>query len=340
MSSLESVWEELRAEYAKGGAAAGGFCMKLVQSTPTNRVYAAWGGEFGGPSLLVDLPLKLRKAIRKQLSSRAFSVQLAEFPGLPPYRIGVMTSLSDSAYSDLFQLLCDELTSGVCAAATDEAAAVALQRVIDRWRHFTERRSAPLSPERVRGLIGEATVLMRLMSHIGVLNALTQWTGPQDALRDFELDDASVEVKTYQTQTGSSVRISDPGQLEPTSGRSVFLGAVEIAGNTTTGRALPEIIALLAEGAAVQPGGAELLEERLAQYGYLNAHAPMYTEAYVIGRTRLYAVTDGFPRLLTSTIPPGVDDVEFSVRISAIDQFQVEAVFIVGAATGLEASTP
>jgi hypothetical protein len=179
---------------------------------------------------------------------------------------------------------------------------------------------------------------MRLMAHVGSLNSLTQWTGPHDALRDFELDDASVEVKTYQTQTGSSVRISDPQQLEPASGRPVFLAVVEIAGNMSSGRTLPEILAVLSDTVAGQPGGVELLEEKLAQYGYLTVHAAMYTEAFVIGNTRMYAVREGFPRLLTSMIPPGVDDVQFSVRLAAIEQFEINGAAVIGVTTALETS--
>jgi hypothetical protein len=337
MSSLEAVWKELRAGYDSTAVPAGGYSMQLIESAPSVRVFAAWGGSAGGPGLLVDIPLKFRKAIRSQLSSRAFSVQVAEFPGLPADRVGVMTNLSDSAYQDLFQLLCDDLRTAVCSAPTEPAAVAALQRVVERWRHFVERRSAPLSSERVRGLIGEAVILMRLMAHTGALNALTQWTGPHDALRDFELDDASLEVKTYQTQTGSSVRISDPEQLESTSGRPVYLAVVEMAGNMSSGRTLPEILAVLSESVATYPGGSELLEEKLAQYGYLSAHAALYTEAYVIGNTRLYAVEQGFPRLFPSIIPAGVDNVEFSVRLAAIALFEIDAVGIIGGATALEA---
>src|SRR5690348_7072552 len=106
MSSLESVWEKLSGEHKKAGIANGGFSLQLIESTLAVRVFAAWGGNVPGPGLLVDLPLKLRKTIRSQLSSRAFSVHVAEFPGLLQDRIGVMTSLSDKNYQDLFQLLC------------------------------------------------------------------------------------------------------------------------------------------------------------------------------------------------------------------------------------------
>jgi hypothetical protein len=336
MSSLESIWRDLSSEHERTRPTSASYSLQLVESTPAVRVFAAWGGTFAGPGLLVDLPLKLRKAIRSHLSSRAFSMQVAEFPGLPPDRIGVMAALSDNAYQDLFLLLCGELKSAVSSAPTDQTAASALQRVVDRWRHFVERRSAPLSPERIRGLIGEVVILMRLMAHIGPRNALTQWTGPHDALRDFELDDASVEVKTYQAPLGSSVRISGPEQLEIATGRPVYLAVVEIAASVSSGRTLPEILAVLADAAATQPGGAELLEEKLAQYGYLGVHAGLYTDAYVVGRARLYAVRDGFPRLPTSVIPPGVDDVTFSVRLAAINQFEVDPISHIGPMTALE----
>jgi hypothetical protein len=335
-SSLESVWQSLNSAHSKGSTANDGFSIKLIESTSAVRVFATWGGNLAGPGLMIDLPVAVGKAIRNQLSSRAFAVQVAEFPGLPPERIGVMTSLSDKTYSDLFLLLCGELSTAVCSASTAEAAVVALQRVIDRWRHFVERRSAPLSPERVRGLLGEVVILMRLAAHIGSLNALVQWTGPHDALRDFELDDASVEVKTFQAQTGSTVRISSPEQLESSSSRPVYLAVVEIAPNMKSGRTLSEILEVASDSVAKQPGAADLLEEKLAQYGYLSAHAAMYTEGYVVGGTRLYAVTEGFPRLAASTIPPSVEDVKFSVRLAGIEQFEINSNYVIGPPSSLE----
>jgi hypothetical protein len=230
------------------------------------------------------------------------------------------------------------LSSAVCAAPTDQTAITALQRVIDRWRHFVERRSTPLSAERVRGLIGEVVILMRLITHIGSMNALIQWTGPHDALRDFELDDASVEVKTFQTQTGSSVRISSPEQLESTSARPVHLAVVEIAANVSLGRTLPEILAVVSGAVAAQPGGAELFEEKLAQYGYLSAHAAMYSDAYVVGSVRVYAVRQGFPRLLATAIPASVEDVQFSVKLAGIEKFEVDTDVVIGHTTTIEAS--
>jgi hypothetical protein len=336
MSDLEIVWQGLSAEHENSDSAASQFSLKLLESTPTARVFAAWGGDPCGPALLVDLPRGLRKTLRSHLSSRAFSVQAAEFPGLQPDRVGVMTRLSDNAYSDLFELLCSEITVAVCSKRSGKAAVVALERVIDRWRHFVERRSAPLTPERVRGLIGEAVILMRLMDRIGAMTALTQWTGPQDALRDFELDDVSVEVKAYQTQTGKSVRISDPGQLEAAPGRSVYLAVVGLAVNMSSGRTLAEIVKMLSEVASAHPGGVELLEDRLAQYGYLNAHAAMYPDAYVIDKPALYSVNDGFPTIAASAVPPGVEDVRFSIQLSAIRQFAVDGDDVIGRTCALE----
>lgn len=334
--TLDQAWAALQA--GKKPEQTGGASLQLIESTPAVRVFAAYSLAPAAPGLLVELPSELRNAIRPQLSSRAFSVLTAEFPGLPAGRIGVMTSLTDGAYSDLFRLLCEEVLSAVSVAPTPLEAMSGLQKVIDRWRHFVERRKAPLSQEEVRGLIGEAVILARLIDHVGALAALIQWTGPHNALRDFELSDASLEVKTFQARTGATIRISDPGQLQPEKGRPVFVGVVGLAANASTGRTLPDVIAIIAGRLAGDPGAPELFEEKLAQYGYLPVHASLYNDAYVVGGVDFYEVVPAFPRLVPAMIPPGIDDVEFSIQLSALAAFQVNGLSVTGPPGVLEAS--
>ena len=65
----------------------------------------------------------------------------------------------------------------------------------------------------------------------------------------------------------------------------------------------------------------DMFEMRLAEFGYVPF--PEYAEAtYTVAARKWYAVTDGFPRILPNSIPSGVEDTKYAVRLSACDSFE------------------
>ena len=85
------------------------------------------------------------------------------------------------------------------------------------------------------------------------------------------------------------------------------------------------------------PESADVFEERLAACGYIPLQASAYNERYVAERVALYRVGDGFPRVLASDVPPGVVNVNFSVQLAALGQFEVDPAAVIGGpASGIE----
>jgi len=101
------------------------------------RVYAAVSEPALAPAILIELPVHARSRGPGQLSSRAFTVQSAEFPGLAAGRTGVMVALCDPHCEDLFTLLAEELGLAVLAATSAIEAAAALGRVTRPMRSTT-----------------------------------------------------------------------------------------------------------------------------------------------------------------------------------------------------------
>jgi hypothetical protein len=325
---FRDAWLELRSGSPTPNA--GGFRLRLLDAGATVRVYAAVGEPSLAPAVLIELPAEAGSHRPGQLSSRAFTVQSADFPGLAAGRTGVMVALRDPHYEDLFALLAEEVGLTALAATSAVEAVAALGRVIDRWRRFVERGRAPLSEERIRGLIGELVVLTRLLRKLDTRRALLAWKGPQDALRDFELPNESVEVKSFQSDTGASVRINDPQQLDAVATRPVYLVAVQLAKATVSGRSLPLLVDHIASLVASDPDGPDLLEHQLADYGYLPAHATMYPDRFMVERVVAFRVAEGFPRIQASTVPAGVRDVHFSIELAALKPFLVDVDELLG----------
>lgn len=338
MASLRELWAELRG--SPGAATRGaGYRLRLLETHGEARVYAAVTEASLTPALVVEIPQSARPRSEITALTRAFESMIADFSGLSPGRVGIAVVLRDAAFEDLFGVLAEEIVSTVRLAPGTREAARAIGRCVARWRRFTEHRRRGLSDEEAQGLVGELVVLSRCIGRLGPRAAVAGWTGPEDALRDFELPDASIEVKTYRSDSGAAVRINDPQQLDDQGVRPVYLAAVRLAKMESTGQRLPEFIAQTAQLIAQEAEAADLFEERLAACGYLPVHASTYTDHFVAEQVALYRVRPGFPRLIASQVPAGVVNVHFSIQLAALGGFAVDPVGIIGgSAPGVERS--
>jgi hypothetical protein len=326
-TSLRDTWSEL---FGEAGPAPTDIRLRLVYSGSDVRTYAAVTAKEGLPALLLELPDAVRPQAFKLLVTRAFQMSLPTVKGLPAGRWALLIELKDRAFSDLFEVLATDVRDAVQDATTCQAKLQAAQRCIERWRRFLERSGQPLSDEEVRGLIGELIVLCRCARLIGADAALAAWTGPDRALRDFELPDASVEVKTYQGDDGAAILISSPDQLDAVAQRPVYLAAVRLTPSDALGFALAEFVDRAAEVIGVDTAAADLLEDRLAAAGYLAAHAPLYVKRFVAGPVRTYSVTSDFPRIRSIDVPTGVLGVRFALSVPALAPFETDAGDVIG----------
>jgi hypothetical protein len=250
--------------------------------------------------------------------------------GLPSGRWALLIELKDRAFQDLFEVLVSDVLRAIQFASGGQAALQAALRCVERWRRFVERKAEPLSEREVQGLIGELIVLCRCARRFGADAALAAWTGPDRALRDFELPDSSVEVKAYRGDDAAAVVISSPDQLDAVALRPVYLAAVRLTPSDAQGFSLSEFVARAIVVIGGDSAAAEALEERLATAGYLGVHAPLYQRRFVAGPVMTFAVTPGFPRIRSIDVPQGVLGVRFMLSIPALAPFQTAAIAVVG----------
>jgi hypothetical protein len=330
---LREAWSELIGDE---GPSERQMKLRMVFTGPRVRAFAAAADRM--PALLLEFPDDMRPPVMRPLLTRAFEVTAPDLDGLSPNRWALLIALKDPGFLDQFELLAANVVTAVQSVVTGQTAARAALRCIDRWRRFVERRAEPLSELEVRGLIGELVVLCRCAARFGATAATAAWKGPDRGLRDFELPDISVEVKTYQGDEAGLLVISSPDQLDAVPHRPLYLAAVRLTGSAEQGLTLAEFFERTAEVIGRGSPAADLLEEQAASAGYLPVHAPLYTMRFVAGPVATYAVTPGFPRIRSSEVPPGVVGVRFALRVPALAPFQTAAADVIGdCVVGVEA---
>jgi hypothetical protein len=81
---------------------------------------------------------------------------------------------------------------------------------------------------------------------------------------------------------------------------------------------------LLAEAEAV-----EEFDRKLGAYGY--APLPAYdSPRFIVSHARSYRIGDGFPRLIRSQLPPGIDSVAYDIRLETISPYECDHTELLG----------
>jgi hypothetical protein len=114
--------------------------------------------------------------------------------------------------------------------------------------------------------------------------------------------------------------VSNVGQLDDTATPALHLCLTAINESENSGETLPEIVESVRQVLGTQTG--EEFDDRLLQTGLIPAHFHLYSSPhYTIRGRHLYRVSEGFPRLLGSSLPSGVEDVEYAVSVAACAPF-------------------
>jgi len=230
--------------------------------------------------------------------------------------------LRDATQATLFETLCRDVVRATEDATTE---AEALDRTIGRtfrWHRLLRGgRLDALSPEEQKGLVGELRVLDWLIFNIGAQAALTAWTGPSGAPKDFEFARDLIEVKARRAAAQPYVKISNEHQLASVPGRRLWLAVLAVDRvQPPHGATLTEVVEELGGRILASAPGAMLdWELHLADAGFDPVHdySPW---RWINSEPEFHAVLDAFPRIATP-VPVGVSSVTYALALSAIAPF-------------------
>lgn len=296
--------------------------LSVLRVAGTMGVPVFWGRDAGAQCLLIvelegDHTAQFRRDV---VSLHGISVDLRNGDGVGQQRF--VLTLARHIDSDLFLGLCETLI-GSLREVSDPATALAVALAhLRRWKAFLAGRNARLlSPEEVRGLFGELHVL-RLLYQDTLLQpeAVDAWCGPDDSHQDFIFGDRAIEVKSLSGRERSTVRISSEDQLESLADE-LFLLTQRLTSQPDAGQALSlnDIVRLI-DGELADADAIEQFTDKLAGMGYVPL-AEYDAPRFVVSGLQGYRVTDGFPRLIRSELPPGITRVSYDIMLEAIAPF-------------------
>jgi hypothetical protein len=241
-------------------------------------------------------------------------------PPMPDYNDHLLpVMMVDEDAIKIFAVFAADLASSLSVAGTMEVRMKLLMDKIGLWKRFFQKNTGVLSEESVRGLIGELEVLKRMIEVYGVDTALETWKGPAGELHDFRHDVFRIEVKTWSNESAPRIFVSDPSQIQIDPSWPVYIAAVQLASDHTTGLNLSEYIETILHGmTAAQRTVVQVL---LADVGYLPVHAELYSKRYSVADRVFHRIQDGFPMIDPITIPGGVTSVNYALELGALTPF-------------------
>lgn len=238
--------------------------------------------------------------------------------------------LLDSGHRDIFRRLCDDIVDSARKAPEEpQAVGIALARTW-RWHHLLRGGSdGRLSLEEQKGLIGELLVLERhLLAHLDAVDAVTAWTGPSDAPKDFEIGTLAIEAKARRGAATPYVSISSEHQLDDSPVEQLFLHVVDLAAAPPAAAdtfTLESVVLRVQEAIeAADPGALVLYDSRLASAGF-DWDDDYSQEHWLEGDSRVFRVAGDFPRLTGPMVPTGIGRVKYALDLHACEPYRVAA---------------
>jgi len=221
---------------------------------------------------------------------------------------------------ELFSAMVSDVLHSIFAAGTgdDTRQLPAFLGRIRAWQEFMRKGATPLSAENEVGLVGELTMMEKMMeAGMAPETAIRAWAGPLDGPRDFELGFGAIEVKTTIASSGHVAKIGSLEQLDDTSCKPIFLGAVKFA-LTETGQTLPERISAIRDRLESDPITLSKFDDRVLAAGYMPAHSFHYHRRFTLREMAILEVGDNFPRLMHSNVAPGVISARYEINLEPL----------------------
>ena len=235
-------------------------------------------------------------------------------------------SLVDDSYRDMFVLFCEDIiSSSACIADKEKATRFVGKRYME-WREMlANAHSSLLSPEEIKGLLGEMYFLKAfLCARYGAKEAALSWTGPKHLPQDYIIDDTWYEVKTVSSSR-AEVTISSIEQLDCVKpGELVVIWADKTSVTNSDAINLntlyKELLAMFSDDDT-----REQFSTMLLHYGYYPR--PEYEEeeyTFEIKATARYVVSTDFPCIRRTNLPESITEAKYSLSLAVINSYRKE----------------
>ena len=287
------------------------------QEIITRRVDGTKSAEFwwfrdglGRVGLLLSMTLET-ESLQRLPVFRDMLVERVELPKSAHLR----WTLLDHENHEVFLAFCNSLLDNCLNLEGRTAIDRAIGQTNSWKRLLSIARNPLLSVQEQLGLLGEIITLELLINNgIEQSRVVKGWTGPDGNPKDFILGRVALETKAVTSSMRNSVRISSEHQLDTLSHQTLFLIVIEADQDSgEEGLTIQEWAAHL-ERKLEGPEIIRYYKNRLLNSGLIPEHDYSGQKWVVLG-SRQYLVDDNFPRIATTNIMQGIENVSYSLSL-------------------------
>lgn len=233
-------------------------------------------------------------------------------------------TLLDPRFNEVFVRLTSHLVDRSRATKTEAAALGALSQVFDQWRRLLQPKPVGrLSHEALCGLVGELWFLLEVGA-VGrrTRDAVEGWSGPLGAPQDFWYANAgSSEIKAVGV-SARDIRISSAEQLDVDGMELVVVVVEQVSEDTTSSVTLADLVSRVSAQLDAEGSDRDGLHLRLRRLG-VDLNDPFYADtSFIIESTSRYKITDEFPAIRASQLPPEVSHVQYTLSRASLESFK------------------
>lgn len=234
--------------------------------------------------------------------------------------------LLDNDLKDIFSLFIQNVLEDIFDCVTENEALTKTLNVIAKWKKlFDKINFNGLNNEQQKGLIGELLFFNYLLdNHKSATNILNAWTGADFEDKDFTFGTTGIEVKFTSAKT-PKVTVSSERQLDTQNLNELFLILYTAEEVKENGFSLNSLVEQIRQKISDSEEELKFFNERLLLIGYFEDDKAHYNKTYSLKKTFVFAVTSDFPKIIKSQIPLSIYNVSYSIELSAIERFIVDA---------------
>jgi hypothetical protein len=247
-------------------------------------------------------------------------------------RIELNIYLMNNELLDIFSLFIDDLLNGIDEQTNEFECVKHTLNKASKWKLLFDRLgNQGLSTEKQKGLLGELLFLDELLtSKETYSSAIESWISMDLEFnsKDFIVQTTAIEVK-FTTSNHPRIKISSKAQLEMDGFSNLFLVLYSAQTSMENGISINSLVNDIRNKLRTQ-NEKENFNRKLNFIGYFDTDRELYNQSYTIKKKYIFLVENNFPKLISDNIPAGIYDLQYSIEISAIQEFKssFESLFL------------
>lgn len=295
MMKINQIWDEL----ANDTSVAKGLLLRRYSSLILPDVFIAL--QHPEKILCIACAISKKIAVDTFQFDNLQEIQIDLFPAPNQRNRNILVfKLSNNQHRDIFSVLCEDLIASIASETNETKLIKTILNRFEKWKSlFTKIALGGLSLEEQRGLYGELYFLRKFLKYNNdLLFVLNAWIGPENGVKDFQMNNWALEIKTSQGNNHQKVQISSERQLDTTHLDKLFLYHLSLEQVQESGETLNQIIASICTLLEMDAISLTRFKSKLYEAGYFEQHFMLYDSiGYFIRKDTFYIVEEEFPRI-------------------------------------------